>query len=403
MFTLAFRNVLRQGWRTSLTLAAIVLGVTGLVLAGGFVEDVYVRLAEATIHSQYGHLQIYRRGYYEHGTRKPLEFALQKPASIEERIRTQPFVREAMLRLDFTGLLNNGKADAAVVGEAIEPDKEARLGTYVKIVAGRKLGPQDAYGMMVGEGVAKALRLVPGSRVSLVTNTAEGSLNTLDFEVTGVFRTFSKDFDDRAVQMPLAAARELLDTQAATAVVVVLDSTAAPAVAKTALERALHGQDVEVKAWYELSDFYEKTIALYQRQFGVLQLITLVMVLLSVMNSVSMTTFERASEFGTMRALGNRSAAVFRVVLLESVFTGFAGAAIGVAIAAILATVISAIGIPMPPPPNAESGYTAGIRLVPHLMLAAAAIGMVAAILGALLPARRIARMSVVEALQLAV
>lgn len=403
MFTLAFRNVLRQGWRTSLTLAAIVLGVTGLVLAGGFVEDVYVRLAEATIHSQYGHLQIYRRGYYEHGTRKPLEFALQKPASIEERIRTQPFVREAMLRLDFTGLLNNGKADAAVVGEAIEPDKEARLGTYVKIVAGRKLGPQDAYGMMVGEGVAKALRLVPGSRVSLVTNTAEGSLNTLDFEVTGVFRTFSKDFDDRAVQMPLAAARELLDTQAATAVVVVLDSTAATAVAKTALERALHGQDVEVKAWYELSDFYEKTIALYQRQFGVLQLITLVMVLLSVMNSVSMTTFERASEFGTMRALGNRSAAVFRVVLLESVFTGFAGAAIGVAIAAILATVISAIGIPMPPPPNAESGYTAGIRLVPHLMLAAAAIGMVAAILGALLPARRIARMSVVEALQLAV
>lgn len=403
MFTLAFRNVLRQGWRTSLTLAAIVLGVAGLVLAGGFVEDVYVRLAEATIHSQYGHLQIYRRGYYEHGTRKPLEFALQKPASIEERIRTQPFVREAMLRLDFTGLLNNGKADAAVVGEAIEPDKEARLGTYVKIVAGRKLGPQDAYGMMVGEGVAKALRLVPGSRVSLVTNTAEGSLNTLDFEVTGVFRTFSKDFDDRAVQMPLAAARELLDTQAATAVVVVLDSTAATAVAKTALERALHGQDVEVKAWYELSDFYEKTIALYQRQFGVLQLITLVMVLLSVMNSVSMTTFERASEFGTMRALGNRSAAVFRVVLLESVFTGFAGAAIGVAIAAILATVISAIGIPMPPPPNAESGYTAGIRLVPHLMLAAAAIGMVAAILGALLPARRIARMSVVEALQLAV
>ena len=403
MLKLAFRNVLRQGWRTGLTFAAIVLGVTGLVLAGGFVEDVYVRLAEATIHSQYGHLQVYRRGYYEHGSRKPLEFALQNAPEIEERIRHQPFVKDEMLRLDFSGLLSNGKADLPVVAEAVEPGKEVRLGTYVKIISGRVLTPQDAYGVMVGEGVAKALRLVPGSRVSLMTNTSGGSLNALDFEVTGVFRTFSKDFDDRAVRMPLAAADELLDTHAATAIVVVLNSTAATRSAKSALERALQGEGVELKTWYELSDFYEKTIALYERQFGVLQLITLVMVLLSVMNSISMTTFERASEFGTMRALGNRSGAVFRIVLLESVFTGVAGAAAGVAVAAILATVISSVGIPMPPPPNAESGYTAGIRLVPHLMLAAALIGIAATVLGALLPARRIARMPVIDALQQAV
>ena len=40
-----------------------------------------------------------------------------------------------------------------------------------------------------------------------------------------------------------------------------------------------------------------------------LQLIILAMVLLSVMNTVNMTVFERDGEFGTMRALGNRGKA----------------------------------------------------------------------------------------------
>jgi putative ABC transport system permease protein len=403
MLKLAIRNVVRQRWRTALTLAAIALGVTGLVLAGGFVQDVYVQLAEATIHSQYGHLQIYRRGYYEHGARKPLEYALAHPGQIIDRVRTVPHVREAMLRLDFSALLNNGRDDRAVVGEAVEPEKEARLGTYVTIVDGRPLDARDAYGMLVGEGVAKALNLKAGSHVSLVANTSGGSLNTLDFDVVGVFRTFSKDFDDRAVRVSLEAAHSLLDTDAATSIVVVLDSTGQTDPTMAAIARAVSNFDVEIKPWYALSDFYDKTIALYQRQFGVLQLITLAMVLLCVMNSISMTTFERASEFGTMRALGNSSARVFGVVLLESAVTGVLGALVGIAIAVVAAVAISAVGIPMPPPPNAESGYIATIRLVPHFIAGAAAIGIVATVLGAVLPARRIARMPVVEALQQAI
>ena len=64
MFKLALRNVLRQQTRTALTLAAIGLGVAGLILGGGYVEDILVQLREATIHSQLGHLQVYKTGQY---------------------------------------------------------------------------------------------------------------------------------------------------------------------------------------------------------------------------------------------------------------------------------------------------------------------------------------------------
>ena len=93
------------------------------------------------------------------------------------------------------------------------------------------------------------------------------------------------------------------------------------------LKEQLGASGLEVKTWVELNDFYEKTVEMYKGQFGVLQLIILVMVLLSVANSVNMSIFERTGEFGTMMALGNRSSQIFRLIVVESLLLGVIGAA----------------------------------------------------------------------------
>jgi putative ABC transport system permease protein len=152
--------------------------------------------------------------------------------------------------------------------------------------------------------------------------------------------------------------------------------------------------------WKALDDFYDKTVQMYDRQFGVLQLIILAMVLLSVANTVNMAVFERLGEFGTMRALGNRALQVFGLVLTESLILGILGSAIGVAIAVLLAWAISAIGIPMPPPPNANLGYVAHILVVPNVVALAFAVGVSATLLAAVVPAARVARTPVVTALR---
>ena len=124
------------------------------------------------------------------------------------------------------------------------------------------------------------------------------------------------------------------------------------------------------------------------------------MVLLSVANSVNMTLFERTREFGTMLALGDRAGKVFQLIMTESLLLGLLGAAVGMSLGCIAAWIISAIGIPMPPPPNANIGYTAFIRLVPLEVLTAGGIGFVATCLAAVMPARRVSRMQVVDALR---
>ena len=75
-------------------------------------------------------------------------------------------------------------------------------------------------------------------------------------------------------------------------------------------------------------------------------------------------------------------------------------AVLGVALGVVVALMVSAIGIPMAPPPNSESGFVAGVQVVPGVVGAAFVAGLVASVIAALLPARYISRLQVVEALR---
>ena len=402
LLQLAARNLLRHRARTATALAAIAVGVAAMILAGGFVHDLYFQLGEALIRSQSGHLQVGQAALFAQGSRMPEKHRIAAPEEVKARLARMPGVARTMARLNFSGLLNNGKVDLPILGEGVEPGPEAELARSITILAGRTLAEGDRSGILIGEGLAATLKLKPGDPVTVVASTLDGAMNTGDFTVTGVFRSFSKDYDDRAVRLPLAAAQELLSTADANLIVVLLERTEQTAAAAISAERVLAGSGLVVKRWEEINDFYANTVALYDRQFAVLRLIMLFMVLLGVANAVNMSVFERMGEFGTMRALGNRGNYVVSLILVECLLLGLAGAVVGVLGGALLAAGISLIGVPMPPPPNSNAGYTARILLLPDVALQAFTIGSVAALLSGVIPALRARRVSIVDALRTA-
>jgi putative ABC transport system permease protein len=400
MFKLALRNIFRHKLRTGITSAAIILGVAGTILTGGFVEDIFLQLGEFTIRAQSGHLQIAKEGFFAHGSRTPEKYLMPESDRVKARITTLPTVEDVMGRLEFSALLNTGRSDLAVVGQGVEPEKEARLGSLMRVVGGRQLERDDVYGIVVGEGVANAMKLKPGDPVTLLTTTAEGAVNSVDFDIVGIFQSFSKDFDARAVRVSLHAAQELMNAQGVNNLVISLKRTKDTPVAAAMIKSKLAGSGLEVQTWQELNDFYRKTVDLYERQFGVLQIILLLMVMLSVANAVNMSVHERMGEFGTLMATGNRRRQVFGLITTECVLLGLMGGVIGTAVGFILGWIVSSIGISMPPPPNAEFGYTARIQLTPLLAAKGFAVGFLATAAAGVLPAFRVARTPVVEALR---
>ncbi|MDV7393354.1 hypothetical protein RZS08_18420, partial [Arthrospira platensis SPKY1] len=65
-----------------------------------------------------------------------------------------------------------------------------------------------------------------------------------------------------------------------------------------------------------------------------------------------------------------------------------------------LALMISGVGIPMPPPPNADLGYDAFIRVVPAVVIESWLIGLAATAVAAIYPAWRLSRQSIIDALR---
>jgi putative ABC transport system permease protein len=399
-FRLALRNVFRHRTRSAATLAAIAVGVAGLILAGGFIQDIYIQLGEAIIHSQTGHIQVTRQGYGHGKNRSPEKYLIENPGDLGNELKKIAAIDLVSTRLTFSGTLNNGKRDLGIIGEGIEADVESDIGTYLHFVEGRRLKNSDSYGIVVGQGVAKSLGLSVGDQVTVLATLSQGAVNTLDFEIIGIFQSFSRDFDARAVRIPLRAAQSLMDTNAAHMLVVMLNETNMTAMTTVQLQQMLSRKGFDITSWNTLSDFYEKTVELYDRQFGVLRLIILIMVLLSVANSINMTLFERTREFGTMLAIGDRPSGVFRLIVTESLCLGAFGALLGTLLGGASALGISAIGIPMPPPPNANLGYTAQIRLDMVPVLTAGTIGFLACFMASLLPARRASKLDIGEALR---
>ena len=400
LLKLGARNMFRHRVRTAVTLGAIAFGVAAIVVSGGFVQDMFIQLAEAIIHSQSGHIQLAKAGFFSKGSQPPERYLIADPKWEKELVTTVPGVADSMGRISFSGLLNNRKTDLPIIGEGIEPAQEAALGSYMIMREGRQLAETDRFGILLGQGVAHALKLQPGDDATLLVSTAEGAMNTLDVQVVGVFQSFSQEYDNRAVKIPLKAAQELMASPGVNTIVVALRRTSDTDRVASILRRHAETSGLEVRTWQELNEFYQGAVAFYDREFGVLRLIILVMVLLGVINAINMSAFERVGEFGTMRAVGNRAHDVFALVIIEGTLIGLLGAILGTVMGILLAVAISHVGIPMPPPPNSNLPYTAQVRVVPFVIVGAFFVGLGGAVLASLLPAFRVSRVSVAAALR---
>lgn len=397
--SLAFRNILRQRRRSAIALAAISFSVIALVLVSGFIEWIFWAMREATIKTQLGHIQIVRPGYHDAGKADPYAFLL--PDTIPElEPPDKDRIKAVAPRLSFGGLISHGDATLSFIGDGVDPQEQAAFELNAQLSAGRNLSADDPNGIVVGKGLARNLGVGIGDKVVLLTNTVTGGVNAIEVTVRGLFTTATKAYDDAALRLPIQTARQLLRTKGSHAWVVLLNDTAQTDTVLEELRNKLGGENLEVIPWYALADFYNKTKVLFTKQIQGIKVIIVLIILLSISNTMTMSVMERIGEIGTAMALGVRRAGITRLFLTEGILLGCAGGLLGLAIGAPLAALISSIGIPMPPPPGMDSGYTGEILLTWNIAIEAVALAACTTLVASILPAWKASRMQIVDALR---
>lgn len=408
---IAWRNVFRNKRRGLLTLAVLVIGSTGLILIGGFFDNILLGLRDQLIHSQAGHLQVTARDFFHKGVTDPLEYLLNDVSQLQEEIESLPHVLYTVPRLQVSGMASSDNASVAALVLGTDAERESKMGSYrndnskisaVQIVEGRDLRADDPYGAVLGKGLLSALGLKIGDAVTVLSMRKGGALDSAQYIVRGSFVTVMKEIDDRVIRVNLETAQKLAGVPGhAHSLLLVLDQTDNTPVAWAALADLIRrrGWDVEWRAWHELMPFYSQSRAMLKKIERTIQVIVCIVFFFSIANTVNMSLLERIREFGTMMAIGNPRAAIFLAIVLEVLFLGLMGGTAGLLIGGAAAKLVSVLGIEMPPPPQGSNPYFAMITLSPALLIRIFLIAVGATVLSGLVPAYRAVHFRIVRAL----
>jgi putative ABC transport system permease protein len=127
--------------------------------------------------------------------------------------------------------------------------------------------------------------------------------------------------------------------------------------------------------------------------FDVLALIAMMVAALGVVNSLTMNVMERTQEIGMLRSIGTTRWQVVKMILAEAGLMGIIGGILGLVFGIILTRVFL---LAM----NAMSGYQLTYVLSVRAVVVGLFIALVVSQLAAILPARRATRIDILEAIQ---
>ena len=395
-------NTLRNARRSVITILSIAVGCAALASFGAFIAFTFEGLRETTIRTQLGHMQIYAEGYWERHVAEPGKVMIHDVAPLEAALAEIDGVSSVTHRLTFSGIGGVGNAAVSMSVIGVDPAREMDFADFEIVTAGRNLLPGDTEAGVIGQELARGIGAKLGDWVTVMTTSLDGMINAVDFEVVGIVRTGSVEYDTVFVKVPIALTQRALDTQAVERVIVLLDDTEALPTIRPQIDAVLAAQTerFETRDWQQLAGFYDAVVNLYTGFFRIFTGIVAVVVMFSVANTMTMAVFERMGETGALRAIGARQGTMVAMFVYESLFIGLLGGILGVLLSLGLAYGIDAIGgIEMPPPPSMSEGYQAFFKMTPEVLELAFAISVVAAFLSSLYPAWAASRVNIVEAL----
>lgn len=349
---LGLRNLLRNRWRSGLTLAAVAVAVGLMVWTLGFYEGWIQQMVRGATAVETTQAQIQTAGYIE-SPRVYRTFTMdpERLRSVEE----VPGVAAITPRVELAGLIGNEQRSQVARFKGVDPALEAGATPITDgIIEGRWLAetPPDYPApreIVLGEGVAKQLRVGIGAELVVFLEAADGSLGNELLQVVGIVRTQNTEIDRLTGYMHIddaqflaalgdgihAVAIEAEDPNQAAALA---DSVASTLGIRNgtpeegAVERGeVDGDALVVRPWQEINPSMAQIVVLFRESYAFMYLLIYLVAAVGIVNTQRMSAAERRREFGVMMAIGMRPRRMFRTIVVETLVLGFVGAILGAA------------------------------------------------------------------------
>jgi putative ABC transport system permease protein len=398
LFFLVLRNLFRNSRRTIAILFTVGLGAGALFSFDGFINGVLSELRYNTIHANYGFGQINTKGYRGGVFEDPTDHWISNTSEIQDFLSHLKGVEKVFQRVNFSALITNGKITVAGLGQGIEAEKEADFFHSLNVEKGETLRGQSK-GVLLGQGLAKALHVEPGDTVTIIATSSKGAIKQDDFVVTGIFHTGSLDFDSRIFRIRLPAAQKLLNTNKIELISLGLRDLSDWNTVAQAIKVTYPNLDATP---FDILDtvYYKNTVDWLKAQFNVVQVIILTIVLLGIFNSVSASILERKQEIGNLRANGESVSQIMQLILTEGGLLAVIGSLIGMAGVYCVLMLFVNKGLLMPPGPGQTRQFLVTFAFEWSMVFYSLIVSCISAMIASFLAGIKVTKMPIANALR---
>jgi putative ABC transport system permease protein len=411
VFNLAIKNLMRYKRRSLLTGLLIAFGVVAVIVFVGLSESFTRAVVGQITDSVVSHLQVHKKGYIASIDNLPLDRSLQPKAykKLTDILEKDPGIEAVSPRIKFGAMLSNYAQTTNVRLNGINPEKENAAAPLLKsrVLNADKDQPLLKKGeVLLPEVLAKGLKLKKGDTVVLVANNKDGSVNGMTFKVAGVIEgLMGPGGRDGYMHIQDAAALLRMPKPEISEVAIRVKNFSKLDETANRLKKVLlpiknkKGMPMyELHTWAQLTPFNNIVRMIGLMNLGI-KIILIAVVLISVLNVMMMSVYERVREIGALGAMGTSPGRIRGLFVAEGFCLGLvsslAGAAIGVATLVVmnLTQVEVAFG-------RKGQVFTLAPSISPTEVVVACLIVLAVSVLASLQPAAKAAKLDPVEALR---
>lgn len=382
---LAADHVARAPSRSSVTIAALVIGVAVIVGVGTMVRSFRAAVEEWIDQTFMADIIVGSMLPNKDRPLEPLEEGL--PMHLLKALRTIQGV-EAVDPYRLISTQANGQPVSLVARDlALHAERSRYL--FRAGDSSTRLRQAIAWpGALISEVLAHRLNVAEGDRLQLDTDVGIQQL-----PIVGVFADYATDGGKVVIDRALYR-RWWHDDRTTVFAVYLADGVHSQEV-RQRIEAKLHARfPVSTIGHRELR---VKILAIFDRTFrvtSILEFIALCVAVLGILNTLTTAIVERQRELATLRALGASLRQIHRLVFWEAGFLAGIGAALGImggiGLAIVLIKVIN----------KQAFGWTIPLTVSPETLFEAIAVSGIAAIVAAYFPARWAAKQGIAEGLR---
>jgi putative ABC transport system permease protein len=411
VLSLAMKNLLRYKRRTLLTGMLIAFGVVAVIVFVGLSDSFKQAIVGQITDSVLSHLQVHRKGYLASIDNLPLDRML--PAEALEKLsgvlRQADGVAAFSPRVKFAAMLSNYAQTTNVRLNGVDPAQEQSvvplLAARIKATAHENTLLKTGE-VLLPEVVAKGMAVETGDTIVLVANNKDGSVNGMTFKVAGVVESLmGPGGRDGYLHIDDAATLLRMETLEVSEVAVRLKDFEQLATVSERLrglfESITTKQDkpmFELHTWDELSPFYNVVRMIDVMTWGI-KVILIAVVLISVLNVMMMSVYERVREIGTLAAMGTQPGRIMSLFVAEGFCLGVVSALAGAAAGLGVLWVLNLTGVEVAFG-RGNQVFSLAPTVEPIEVFSSCLIVLGVSILASLQPAAKAARLEPVEALR---